>query len=300
MPSSTKRRRLLQAAGLSVLGGIAGCTSVGYTGDRPDATESPESATPTIEGTYADAPDGPVSYPDRPDRVTAETAREFARSFEHARTRNVLHRPNIETVSVDCRAIHDTGGHGGQFVLASCSGYANYDDGGHADWGQLPAMYFVGSDLAVRVEDLDGRYFDCNEVFASSNPEENFAEVCEGGDSSYRVYNLHPETHTVTVSVEFLDDSSPEMVLERTYEMGPTDGVLQGSVTYRRGTYRVTAALEGGPETSYRWALESEPSYSEPPVAVLVTPVGGVTVRRPPFRELRRWTERFDDYCAVS
>lgn len=307
MPSDRTRRSALRSSGLVLLGILAGCvTGDTGTGRQPSPTSStaPETSRqqsthttgPTLRttGTYADTADGPNPYPDRPDTLDPETVREYVADFELARTKNVLHQPDLEELSVDSQALYDRPGQGGHYAIAACRGYANYADGAHADWGQLPALYFVAPRLTVRVEQLADRYFHCTDTFAADDPEENFAEVCEGGDATYRVYNLDPESHTVSVTVEFLgrvdsttvSDSETQVALDRTYSMGPATGLQQESVTYRRGTYRLTAGLEGGPETTYRWDLRSKPTYEDPPVTVVVTPVGGITVRRPPFREL--------------
>lgn len=291
MPPS--RRRLLHSSGLTLLGSLTGCIA-GETatrgGNAPSSTP-PAGETPQATGTYADSPDGPEPYPERPDDLTPASVRRYVKSYEFARTTNVLHEPDVEELSVRSRAVYDTSGQGGHYALAACRGYANYADGVHADWGQLPALFFVGPQLTVRVEHLDDHYFDCNDVFAADDPEENIAGVCEGGTASYRVYNLHPEEHVVSVTVEFLGDGdlasalTSTVALERTYRMGPATALRQESVTYRRGTYRLTAAIEGGPETTYQWELQHEPTHDDPPVSVVVTPVGGVAVRRPPFHE---------------
>lgn len=296
-----ERRRFLATAGIALGSSLVGCLS-GSPNASPSTSSSTPSSTPTpvsttmttpqATGTHADTPDGPEAYPDRPEALTRASVRQYVEDFEYARTVNVLHAPDVEEISVESRSVYDTAGQGGHYALAACRGYANYADNSHADWGQLPALYFVGPELTVRVERLDDRYFHCTEVFAADDPEENFAEVCEGGDATYRVYNLHPKSHTVSVTVEFLEDadgtggSTSTTVLERTYGMGPATGVEQESVTYRRGTYRLTAGLEDGPETTYRWDLQSAPTYEDPPVSVIVTPVGGIAVRRPPFPEL--------------
>lgn len=237
-------------------------------------------------GTYASQPSGPEPYPDRPGEMTRDAAIAYVAEFERVRTYNALHEADVEELSVDSRTAYDTAAHGGHHVLAAGSGYANYADGAHADWGQVPALYFVGPDLTVRVADYEDRYFHCSEVFAADDPAENFADECEGTHAEYRAYNLHAEPHDLSVTVSLVDDEQTQQVLEREYELGTTEGVQQGSVTRRRGTYRLTASLESGPTTTFRWELSSAPTYRDPPVTVLVTPAGGVTVRRPPFPEL--------------
>lgn len=293
MPSDLPRRQALLAGGATVLGALAGCLASDRPGSptgSPSPTATPTHTpqrTPTATGTYADAPSGPEPYPERPGELTGDTAVEYARTYEHARVTNLLHEPDVEDLHVESRAVHDAAAHGGHYALATCTGYANYADGVHADWGQRPALYFVAPRLSVRIEDLEDHHFHCSEVFAAADPAENFADVCDGGDAAYQAYNVHPERHTLSVTVTFLGDDGPETVLERTYEMAPASALRQGSVTYRTGTYRVTASLAEGPEATAEWTLRSEPSSEDPPLAVFVTPHGGVTFRRPPFPAIR-------------
>lgn len=306
MPS-TDRRRFVQTAGGSLLAFLAGCTSAAPGGQS--ATETPTQTptrTPTATGTYGDLPTGPESYPDRPTDFTPETVRAYVHDVEHARTHNTLYEPDMTDISLQCQTASDRAAHGGYYAFASCSGYANYPEA-HADWGQAPAWYFVSPELTVRVSDYDSQYFHCTDVFASEDPGENFAEVCEGGDAAYRVYNMHTESHTVSVTVEFLGadganetketkettevketneaNEAGRTVLEREYTLAPTAGVEQGSVTYRSGTYRLTASLDEL-EATYWWELQSEPTYEDPPLVVLVTPAGGLTIRRVPFQRV--------------
>lgn len=288
------RRTVLLGVGTALLSSTAGCLAA----DGDDApTESPDPSTtppttsptptPPPAGTYADTPDGPEPYPSPlEDDVTPQAATAFAKAFEHARTTNVLHQPDVEDMSVDCRTLHDTSGPSGQYVLATCTGYANYADDVHADWGQHPAFYYVAPGVTIRAGSYDSHYFDCEDVYASSDPTENFAERCSGDDASYRAYNLSPEPHTLSVTVEFLTDSGSEPVLERTYELGSTAGIRQESVTYRRGTYRLTATLETEATATFQWEIQSKPEWDDPPVTILVTPTSGVEIRRVPFPEV--------------
>lgn len=295
---SPTRRRVLRSVGAGLLTGVAGCTtrSADESGSSPEPTPTTEptaTATPVSPptGTYASMPGGPADYPERPDELTPETVTEYARQFEHARTENSLHEPNIEEHNVESRAIYDTSSAGGHYAIATANGYANYSDGVHADWGQRPGFYFLTPELTVRIEDLADQYFHCTEVFAAEDPAENFAEVCEGGDASYRVYNFRPESRDLTVTVEFLgpdgkQTTNPTPILEREYGLRGAFGLTQGSVTYRRGVYRLTATLGDGTETTYRWELFAEPTYEDPPVSMIIDARGGLQVRRPPFPEL--------------
>ena len=294
---SPKRRRLLQSVGAGLLAAVAGCTSrpAGDESSAEPTVTTTSTATPTPvplpTGTYASKPDGPSDYPDRPDELTRETVVEYAKAFEYARAKNSLHEPNIEESNVESDAVYDTASGGGHYVIAAADGYANYSDGVHADLGRSPTFYFLAPGLTVRIGDGASQYFDCTDVFAAEDPEKNFAEVCEGGDAAYRVYNFCPETRDLTVTVEFLGEdgeqtANPTPVLEREYGLRGAFALQQGSVTYRRGVYRLTARLGNGTETASRWELFSEPTYEDPPVSVIIDTRGDLQVRRPPFPEL--------------
>lgn len=289
MTQRIDRRTALSAGTIALVGSFGGCLDSADESEQsiasPTSTETPV-PTPAETGTYAVVPDGPKQYPDRPTSTDRDAALGFAREFERVHVHNSLHESDIEDLYADSTTAYDVEAHGGHYVLATGSGYANYADGVHADWGQAPAIYFVSPDLAVRAEDLDSRYFDCEEVFAAESPEENFAGTCSGDDASYRAYNLHPSTRTLTVTVDFLAGDEVVSVLQREYDLATGTGVLQESVTYRRGTYRVTASLPGGPSTTAEWTLESAPAYDDPPLTVIVTPVDDVRIRRPPFPAL--------------
>jgi hypothetical protein len=286
------RREILLGASITLGGTLSGClsgTKSARSTDSQSETSSPKpttTATRPPAGTYADAPDGPEPYPSRPGDVNPGAATEYARQFEHARTTNVLYDTDVEDLHVDCRAVYDTAAPHGHYVLATCTGYANYADDVHADWGQQPALYFVGSDVTIRAGSYESEYSDCEDVFASSNPAENFAERCSGQSASYRASNVSQSQHSLTVTVEFRSETGTVPVLERTYSLDATTGVRQESVTYRRGTYRLTAVLENGSTATFDWQIRSEPVWDDPPVTVLVTPTADVVIRRVPFHEL--------------
>ena len=290
--STTPRRRLLAvAASTATAAAIAGCLTdaIGSDPQTPDdgpaMTESTTRAV-TATGTYADAPSGPKSYPDRPTDASKAASVAFAEAFENARTYDSLHESDAETVSTSASTHHHRAMHDGHYVLATASGDANYDDGVHADWGQVPAVYYVSSDLVVRTGRYQDYDSDCEDVFASDDPSENFAAICEGGDAAFRGYNMHPDAHTVSVTVDYRGENRDERILEDEYFLGTNDAVQQGSVTYREGTYHVTAALESGAKATYDWTLQTEPTYDDPPLCVVVEPTGGLTIRRIPFDEL--------------
>jgi hypothetical protein len=304
-PSRTppSRRRLLAAVASSALAATtAGCLgdAIGTAPSTPDpgaAETTPGDATDhdtvrettravTESGTYADAPSGPEAYPSRPDEVDRAAAVAFVEAFEYARTYNSLHEDDVEELSVSVESHYDRAAHDGHYALATTTGYANYADGLHADWGQSPALYYASADLVVRVGRFEDFYGDCRDVFASDDPTENFAAICEGGDAAFRAYNLHPEAHTVSVDVDYLGEEGATDVLAEDYFLGTNDAIQQESVTYRKGTYRVSATLETGARASADWPLDREPTWEDPPLCVLVEPTGGLAIRRVPFHEL--------------
>lgn len=287
MSLQTTRRALLRAGGLTLLGVGGGCLSRTDPGADASPTETPEPTpterpTPTASGVYANQPDGPEPYPGLPEESTSEAAVDYAEAFEQARVYNSLHEPDIEDISAWGTAAHDVARPGGHYVVATGGGYANYPDA-HADWGQLPALFFVSPSLVVRVAGFEDRYFDCTEVFASEDESENFARPCEGEHAQYRVYNLHPAPHDLSVTVEYLGADEPTTVLEREYSVSYEQGVQQGSVTRRTGTYRLTASIADGPTATHEWDLSLAPLDSDPPLSILVTPSGELQFHRPPF-----------------
>jgi hypothetical protein len=288
MDTPLTRRRLLRAGAVGTALSLAGCRLVTDGGTSRSTTDRSPTPGPTPDGTgtYASTPAGPKSYPDRPAEATSEAAVEFARTFERTRAYNQLHAEDTEDISTRGAARHDRPAHGGHYVLAASTGYANYTDDIHADWGQLPVLYFVSPGLVVRAGDYRDRYVDCSEVFASEDSAKNFATPCDGQWASYRVHNLHTEAHEISVTVAYGtgEDSTP--VLDREYAVEPTGGVQQESVTYRRGTYRVRAETGGEVTASAEWRLTG-PADQDRPLTVLVTPVGDLRIRRVPFGSVR-------------
>ncbi|MFC6976231.1 hypothetical protein ACFQL1_18545 [Halomicroarcula sp. GCM10025709] len=290
MDTPLTRRRFLRTGAAGAVLSLAGCRSA--TDGRGDAGEATSESTPTPvptpdeTGTYAPTPSGPEPYPNRPTEPDREAAVEFARAFERTRAYNKLHAENVEDISVEGAAGHDRAAHGGHYVLATATGYANYADDVHADWGQLPVLYFVSPGLVVRPGDYRDRSFDCSEVFASEDSAENFATPCEGQWASYRVHNFDTATHQLTVSVALTTDGGSSPVLDREYTVEPTGSVQQESVTYRRGTYRVRAETASGATATADWRLDGSPEFQRP-LTVLLTPVGDLRIRRVPFGSVR-------------
>lgn len=292
MPSThPTRRRLLAGAGSGLAAALAGCLA----SDDPesgDAETTTDTATTTVEshtvsesGTIADDPPGPEPYPDRPTDGSRAAAVEFVEAFEYARTYNSLHEDDVEKISVDAVTHYDRADNDGHYVLARGSGYANYSDGAHADWGQATAFYYVEPSFAVRTGYYEDHYSDCEDVFASDDPDENFSTPCEEPPAGFRAYNLSPNARTLEVSVEYRGEVTTEVFADQ-YFLGTIDAIEQESVTYRKGTYRVTARVEDGPTASADWELQREASYRDPPLCILVEPTGALTIRRVPFHEL--------------
>jgi hypothetical protein len=54
--------------------------------------------------------------------MTPESVKDYAKQFEDARTYNSLYEPDVETMDIGCRAVHEATGSGGQYALATCQG----------------------------------------------------------------------------------------------------------------------------------------------------------------------------------
>jgi len=275
------RRTVLQTGLVTCSTYLAGCAAP----TTDNNTRTPASYTDS--GTFGETPDGPKSYPNRPDSLNPETISSYVREFEYARVYNSLHESNAETVSVGCTGVYDTAAHDGHYALAACGGYANYADGAHADHGQRPAVYFVGDGLTVRVERLDNRHRNYKDVFSAEEPDENVEQPGEGSSAGYRVYNLDTNAHELSVTVDFLGGLTPAEAFSTEYTLAPTSGILQDSVTYRRGEYRITAELANGSSTATRWTVTKDENYGWGETSIIVDPAGGLTIRKPPFGKVR-------------
>ncbi|MEZ3145698.1 hypothetical protein [Halobaculum sp. MBLA0143] len=246
------------------------------TTDGSETTETASPAPSLPERTLADPPEGPESYPDRPDGDGPGAAVAFVRQFEHAQGYNVLHEPDAESISVQPAAEHvrsvEPGGH---YVLGRRSGYANYADGVHADLGSAPRLYFVSPRYVVRVGEEDDRLRDCTTVPAADDPADNFAAKCSGDDARYAVVNLAPETREMVVEVSRADTGAT--VGRESYRLVPGRLVVFDGVTRRRGRYRLTVTA-GDRETTAAWDLRNGPR--ERPPVVVSTPRRRLAVER--------------------
>lgn len=294
MPSTSSRRRLLAGAATALLASTAGCVSSlerapsrETTSDPPPAAESPTTDRTTRAitdaGTYADTVAGPEDYPSRPDDDGRSSAIEYAEAFEYARTYNSLHADDVEELSVSANARHVTAAHDGHYAIAAGSGYANYADDVHADWGQQPALFYVRNDLVVRVGDSEHHYDDCEEVYASDDPDGNFAQPCEGGDATMRLVNSHPDAHEIDVSITHLDAAGTPTIFADEYFLGTGFGATQESITYRKGIYRITATVDTGATATTEWEIDTEQAYDDPVPTIVIEPTGGLTIRRVRF-----------------
>jgi hypothetical protein len=275
------RRTVLQTGLVTCSTYLAGCASP--TTDKNVRT----TASYDDSGTFGETPDGPKSYPDRPDSLSPETISSYVREFEYARVYNSLYESDAETVSVDCTGMYDTAARGGHYALAACTGYANYADGVHADHGQRPAVYFVADGLTIRIERLDNRHRNYKDVFSAEEPGENVEQPGEGSSAGYRVYNMDTNAHELSVTVDFLGGLTPAEAFSTEYTLAPTSGILQDSVTYRRGEYRITADLANGSSTSTQWTVTKDEDYGRHKTSIIVDPAGELTIRKPPFGKVR-------------
>lgn len=289
------RRQVLHSLSTGLLGAVAGCN--GRYGSTMTESETPTKTTipkPTASGTYVSGLGGPANYPERPADLSKEQARKYVEALEEARLENRMRSyggKEVADLSIWIESVYDTGAHGGHYILVRSEGYANYTDNTHADYVGRPGFYFVSPNLTVRNGRPERRSRDCETVYAADDPAENFVTPCEYGAASFRACGFHPDVHDISVIISFLggDGTATEpfdTVFESEYSLSPGKSVRQGSVTYRRGHYRVTAALDNGDETTFRWDLSRGTGPETPPVTVLITPAGGVRIRRVPFPEI--------------
>lgn len=174
MPPS--RRRALQLGAIALAGSVAGCTS-GLLTDESDSGEASTSGTTTTNSTTTEPtthalgvetslpegsvefPDGPKSRPKRPGDLTAETVREYVKTFEYRWVYNKLYHDETTEVHEECGVDSVTEYGEGFRVVVWCSAYANYESDGrtvHADYFTQYATYSVGSDNTVRQDGKSG------------------------------------------------------------------------------------------------------------------------------------------------
>ena len=181
MPPS--RRRVLQLGVTALAGSVAGCTSGLLTGESdsdeertsgttttepPNATSNSTTTEPTTHALGVETslpegsvefPDGPKSRPERPGDLTAETVREYVKTFEYRWVFNKLYHGESTEVHEECGVDSVTEYGEGFRVVVWCSAYANYESDGstvHADYFTQYATYFVGPDNTVRQEGKAG------------------------------------------------------------------------------------------------------------------------------------------------
>jgi hypothetical protein len=179
------RRRALGFGALAVSGWLAGCAS-GILREAPESGESPETDATTgkptgrnettgemaigettteelppvtVETPHPEEsnefPDGPKSRPERPVELTAETVREFVRTFEYRWVYNTLYGDETTSVHAECGVESVTEYDLGFRVVAWCSAWADSEQNGttiHADYFTQYATYLVSDDGVTRYE----------------------------------------------------------------------------------------------------------------------------------------------------
>lgn len=167
------RRRVLRLGAGALAGSLAGCLSGaldessdattegdatdegGVTNATTEQTTLPMGVDSSIPEGSASLPAGPKSRPERPSDLTAESVREYVRTFEYRYVYNELHADETTAVDVEC-GVESVEANGDWFrAVAWCSGYANAERDGetvHADAFAEYATYFVGPDSTVRRE----------------------------------------------------------------------------------------------------------------------------------------------------
>jgi hypothetical protein len=148
-PSHSSRRTLLATASCVGLGLLGGCLAgdLDDADGSDDADQSPstlasstsprspeESATTDTEQASPSTPlpdetvpfpDGPKRRPERPERLTLETARSFVRTHEYRYVYNQLWYDESTDVNLECEVLTAREVDVGYKVVVSCTGYSN-------------------------------------------------------------------------------------------------------------------------------------------------------------------------------
>lgn len=88
---SPTRRRVVRAVGPALLATLPGCSFTAGSGTGPEFDTPPPGECEAVEPPTSGPTRGglePISYPTSPEEITSETARSFAREYEHAYRRN--------------------------------------------------------------------------------------------------------------------------------------------------------------------------------------------------------------------
>jgi hypothetical protein len=171
------RRAALLVAALLV---VTGCT--GAVTDRPSTTAAPGGASPTPTPSPSPTattaattptpypnetptfPPGPKSAPERPERLTAETAGDYALRYEFRYSYNELWQPSaevglsVDSCSVESSVRHASANANAYLVVVRCVGYVNQPVSGetrtqHADLPPWTVRYYVDANSLRREEE---------------------------------------------------------------------------------------------------------------------------------------------------
>ena len=212
----------------------------------------------------------PRSYPDPPDSVTEQTAKDFAESHEEAVAHNRVCRfddyglePTVASKELSVEMRTDAG-----FYVFAQQPYHYSNAGGEAD-GATSAIYRVGDGTAERVSHGDADQIS-PATFAAENDSANV-----GYGQEIRVFNFANETQSLRVSLRFTSDSDNQTALDETYAVDGTTGIRLLEVARQSGNYTVTVSSDSGSEATRRFTLtESYPA----PVSVFVAPDGEIQI----------------------
>lgn len=263
-PRSLSRRRLLRLGSVALAGGLAGCQS--GSGSQPTTTTLPP--TTTTRGPC------PKAFPDPPERVTADTAKEFARRHEEIFAYNfVCEEPEFglssTTASKEVAVEYET--EAGIFVFAQQPMWSA-DDNSVSD-GATSAIYFVGNSTAVRVP-----YYGAEQL---SVPTYTAPEGSGNANAvlGIRLFNFTEQERTLTISLDYTGGSSTETAFEETYSLPPTEGIRLLGVAERDGTYELTVD-DGSDQSIIRQLRLGEEDAN--PVAVYIGPTGHIFIASVP------------------
>jgi hypothetical protein len=291
-----RRRPFLAVAG-SLSASLVGCAGRRST---PTATRTPTPDTTTRPSTplteTLDPPDPPAS-------PTVADAEAYVRENERVAVHNDLVRygggdPALSPRLSEPRAAAVVDAAEGVYLFGACEGRAEYTERGGYGTNHHAVPYFVGDGVARRAPWTAVVCRLRDSPYAASDPDENAVPPGEAPGAELHVYQFADDPAPLTVSLDYLGDDGDATYVERRRlvhdrdvadDPGPPVPFALSNLAVREGTYRVTAAVEGGSTTRTRWTLGPDtdaPAWTS--TSVLVGPAGTPHVAVPDVHEALR------------
>ncbi len=170
----------------------------------------------------------------------------------------------------------------GYYLRAGCGGASYYDLDGdgeaaeHQDMGIDDTDYVVTNTSTLRInpeQRVVETPFESNRS-SQDTPQEAFG--------SFSVLNFDDDSVSITVTIEYVGNGSPESALDATYDLEPTSGYEIYRVTEQPGTYLVTVTVDST-SYQYRWSPKTETDAK--PFSIVVWPDRTVTFEPRPVIE---------------